>query len=180
MPILYADLSEVFGKTPLNKSSNGKNYTHRNSSVGWNYNAEWNNNTQPQSEQYQNSNTNSTTNRNVVQTRQHQHRQRKQEASNELDGYYNNYEHFENENENSKKEKEKDENIEEFKIKCDDIIKHCSTCTECKNNLILKYNLTNQAMLSNVSTNYKDLAILIALGVFIIITLDKIRNSKIK
>jgi hypothetical protein len=167
MPILYADLSEVFGKVPLNQSSQGKDFTHRNSSIGWNYNAEWNNNTQPQSEQYQN--------KKVEPEKQRM--QRKQEASNELNGYYNNYEHFDNPKNPSEK---KDKNIEEFKLKCDDIMKHCSECHECKNKLILKYNLTNQTTISKSSTNYKDLAILIALGIFIIMTLDKIKNGKVK
>jgi hypothetical protein len=173
MPILYADLSEVFGKVPLNQSSQGKDYTHRNSSIGWNYNAEWNNNTQPQSEQYQN--------KKVEPEKQRM--QRKQEASNELNGYYNNYEHFDNPKNPSEKNNKTNvvsPLIEKYEPMCDDIMKHCSECHECKNKLILKYNLTNQSTMSKSSTNYKDLAILIALGIFIIMTLDKIKNGKVK
>ena len=154
-PILYASIQEAYGNEKVTIPDKNR-YFDVNKGIGWNYNAEWNNSLESQEDNNHMKNfDNINQNNNILKK-------------------YHTVEHFENGNE---------EKIESFNsIKCQDIIKHCQECQECRNKILESRQLTSVTSLSNNNNNnnnnYKDLMILLALGIFIILTLDKIKNKK--
>lgn len=203
MPILYASIDEVFGKQESRQPSSLHEYNNHNQAVGYDYFPNnqinnsvnnqinnsangWNSDMHPQSKQFSESNKRIQESRRFPKPSENSHKDSRlsqnMKASNELNSYYEN---FENE--------EKKENSS---LQCYDVLDHCSSCTECRAKLLsswgkakftnlaniegsLNQQPTNTNTNTNMQTNYKDLAILIALGIFIILTLDKIKNRQI-
>jgi len=68
---------------------------------------------------------------------------------------------------------------------CETFISHYQKCPKCQSKLqkVLSSTNSNQQQRTvsrnNSSTNYKDLAILLAMGVFIILMLDKLKRHRI-